>query len=262
MNFDYTDITLPEGGTFRISPSQVSGFFDLSVVWYREQVLGEKVFLGSTATYLGSAIHGIAEAYGSGQPVDRSAVEDYISSITNPDVDKDEIRSLYPGMSEALINEYISTNMPTQVEYQTMTEVKDGIYVGGSVDNRTGDGLNGNSGTIVDYKNASKKPNTEKIPFAYFIQLMSYAYCDRANGVLTDRLRLVYTVRPTKTLPIRVFVVNHQITPDDWVMIENTLELIAETILVSRAQPDLVPLLFKSMNLKQPTPPTTISLFK
>ncbi len=70
---------------------------------------------------------------------------------------------------------------------------------------------------------------------------------------LTDRLRLVYTVRPTKTMGVRVFVVNHQIDESDWLLISQTLELIAETVQVSRTNPELTHLLFKSMALKKET---------
>jgi len=105
--------------------------------------------------------------------------------------------------------------------------------------------------TITDYKNVSTKPKTDSIPFGYKIQMLAYAYADRERGINTDRIRLVYTVRPTKTLPVRVFVVNHMIQESDWILIENTLNLIAESVLAVRNDPSITHLVFKSMNLKQ-----------
>lgn len=262
MNFEYTDIQIP-GSTFRISPSQIGKFFSAPSIWYKDQVLGEKQFTGNTSTVLGTIVHALAESYAKGEPTSREEVEAFLMSqvktrsVTDDPLDLDLIREMYPMLSSMLINDYIAQNKPTQVEYQTYAEILPGIHVGGSVDNRTdtfsskGERV---SGTIVDYKNVATAPtggNNGTIPFDYKIQLLAYAYCDRTQGILTDRLRLVYTVRPTKTLPARLFVVNHMITDDDWELIENTLMLIAETIQVSRSSPELTHLLFKSMKLKK-----------
>ena len=252
VNFEYTDLQIPDS-TFRISPSQIEKFFSYPAIWYEEQVLGEKQFSGNTSTELGTIVHAIAEAYAKGEPTSREEVEKYLTSkiktrsVTDEPLDLELIRDLYPTLSALLINDYLAENKPSRVEYQTFAEVLPGIHVGGSVDNRTGS-------TIVDYKNVATAPtngNNGTIPFGYKIQLLAYAFCDRAQGILTDRLRLVYTVRPTKTLPARIFIVNHQIADSDWELIENTLMLIAETIQVSRSHPELTHLLFKSMKLKE-----------
>jgi hypothetical protein len=243
MDFSYTEVDLPEDATFKISPSQIDNFFSSPVVWYKEQILKQKVFTGSTATELGTIIHAVAEAYAKSESTSRDEIEAYLKTIYDPDIDKNLIRDLYPMMSEMLVNEYISTNPPTEVEYQTLAHVQGGIYVGGTVDNRTGT-------TIVDYKNVSTKPKTDSIPFGDKIQMMAYAFADRERGIETDRIRLVYTVRPTKTLPVRVFVVNHMIQESDWDLIENTLNLISESVLAIRKDPSMTHLIFKSMNLK------------
>lgn len=247
MNFEYNDLKkiLPDDCTFRISPSQIEKFFSLPAVWYDEQILKNSQFEGNTATVLGTIVHAFAEEFAKGNHPDRSAAEAYLDAQTI-DIDKDEIRSLYPDMAETLINEYVRHNMPSSVEDAVYTEIQNGIYVAGSCDNRTGD-------IVVDYKNVAKAPtggNDGKIPFNYKIQMLAYAYCYRAMGIPIERIRLVYTVRPTKTLPIRVFVVTQVITPEDWDMISNTLNLMAETVLSARSNPELVHLLFKSYKLK------------
>lgn len=242
MNFEYIEPDLPEDYTFRISPSQISKFFDLPRIWYEDNFLGTESFKGNTASYLGTIIHAIAEAVAENRPTNSYIIEEYIDSIDNEDVDKTEIREHYKEMSHALINEYVLKNRPDETEYQTSALVLSGIYVAGTVDARLGY-------MIIDYKNVSKKPNIDSIPFAYKIQLMAYAFADRARGIFTDRIRIVYTVRRTKTLPVRVFSVTHQITEDDWKMIEDTLMLIALTVQKQRSNPELIPLLYKSMSL-------------
>ncbi len=249
MNFEYNDVKIPDDGIFKISPSQINKFFEYPSIWYKEQILKEKQFTASTATVLGTIIHAFAEAFVKKEPSSREEAEEYITKIANSQpitevgINAQEITSLYPDMAMALINEYVRHNMPTDVEYETCALVKDGVYVAGSVDNRTND-------IIVDYKNVSKKPS-DTIPFNYKIQLLAYAYADRSRGIFTDRIRLVYTVRPTKTLPIRVFEVTQMITDADWKLIEDTLELIADTVLLVKKQPELAYMLFKSMSLKE-----------
>jgi hypothetical protein len=249
--YTHTQVVLPSDAKFKISPSQIASFFEYPVVWYKQEVLGEKQFKGNTATVLGTSIHYVAEKYAearlANKPLDtdflQTKIEKDLDELDNPDVNKEEVLHFYQMMSEELINQYLSSNIPTQVEYQTIAKVKDGIYVGGSVDNRT-------NGTIVDYKSATTKPRTDKIAWNHFIQLMAYAWSDKQKGIMTDRIRIVYVVRPTKTLPVRVFTVEQQITLNDWKAIEDVLEMITLTILKAEEDPSLVPLLFKSMNLE------------
>jgi len=248
--FEYNSPPLPDGCTFRISPSQIGKFFSFPSVWYEEQILGNSQFHASTATVLGTIIHACAEMYAKGEPITRADIDAYLQNVvanhpvTDPAIDVATVKALYPDMAALLINEYLRHNRPTVVEEYVSAEVQNGIYIQGSCDNRTRD-------MVVDYKNVSQKPNTDKIPFDYFIQLMGYAYAYRANGIKINRIRIVYTVRPTKTLPVRIFPVTHEITQEDWEKIEDTLNLIAETVLTVRSNPELTHLLFKSYRLKE-----------
>jgi hypothetical protein len=187
----------------------------------------------------------VYECVGLNKYVDTEYIEEEINKLSKyPDVDINEVKSLYRPMCEAVVNEYLLKNMPDKVEYPIYTEVKDGIYVGGSIDNVTGS-------MIVDWKHIGTKPNTMAIPFHYKIQLLAYAYAMNRNNHFIDRIRIVYCVKPTKTLPIRVITVTEEIGHKDWELINETLELMADTILLARKQPELVYLLFKSMKLKE-----------
>lgn len=243
--FDHVKVPLPEDCIFKISPSAISKFFEFPVIWYKEQVLGEVQFKGNTASVLGSVVHGLAECYAKGAETSREMVEPYlVKHKFNMDVNVSMVRELYPDMAAALINEYLRHNKPTEVERSLCQLVKDGIYVAGTFDNRTGS-------CIVDYKNVSTKPNTDKIPWNYYIQLMAYAWMCKQEGIEIDKIRLVYVVRPTKTMGVRVFKVTQVINDTDYRAIEEVLEIIADTILLSNSNPELRYLLFKSMQLKE-----------
>jgi len=246
MQFDYNDIQI-EGCGFRISPSQIDKFFSYPSVWYRENFLGEKNFIGSTSTVLGTIVHKVAELFALNESITKDEIDRYIdeqAEIIGEDFDEVKVKGLYPEMAEAVVNQYlIQKGKPDEVEKAVWHKVKEDIYVGGTIDAIKGD-------MIIDYKTASKKPR-DAIPFNYLIQLMAYAWILRKQGKDINWLRLVYVVQPTKTMGVRTFIVDKQIQADDWEMIDNTLELIAETVLVQREQPELIPLLYKSMKLKE-----------
>ena len=104
---------------------------------------------------------------------------------------------------------------------------------------------------VVDFKTVGKKPNELVIPFNYKIQLLAYAYMlKKCNVMEPTRIRIVYGVKPQKTIPARCIVVEELITNEYWQLIENTLQLIVDTIKYIRRNPDSVYIIFKSMELK------------
>lgn len=263
MDFEYHKPTLPDDCVFRISPSQIAKFFSHPSVWYRDEILGEKSFTGSTASVLGTIVHAIAESYVKKEATSREEVEAYLTdfvkkrNIMDDPIDLETIRNAYPDMAMTLINDYIKHNMPTEVEQSIYMKLIDGIYVAGHYDNYTGD-------CVVDYKTHSSATEPKAIPFHYKIQCLAYAYMLRNSGVPIARIRLVYVNRPIDTrsisektgkpigklTPPRVTELTEVITPEDWELIEHTLTLMAETVILSRSNPELTHLLFKSMKLK------------
>ena len=150
--FEYVEVPLPEDCVFKISPSAISKFFEMPIIWYKDQILKETQFLGSTGSVLGSVIHGLAEQYAAGTESSREEVDKFLTKhMFNTDVNVAQVKELYPDMAKALINEYIRHNKPTEIERSLCREVKNGVYVAGTFDNRTND-------IMVDYKNVSTKP--------------------------------------------------------------------------------------------------------
>ena len=107
-------------------------------------------------------------------------------------------------------------------------------------------------GIVVDYKNVVTKPaDNAPIPFDYKIQLLAYAYILRQLGYEINRIRIVYGIRPTKTLPARCVVVTESIDFIADKLISDTLQLIAESVLMVKENPSLAYLIFKSMDFKE-----------
>jgi len=105
--------------------------------------------------------------------------------------------------------------------------------------------------TVVDFKTVSQKPaNTDTIPFGYKIQMLAYAYALRTMGYVINRIRVVYGVRPTKTIGARCIVVDHVLDYVTDKLIGDTLKLMSETIIMARDLPQYRHLLFKSWELK------------
>ena len=224
---------LPEGA-FRISPSSVAKFNDKKWEWYQECVLGNKTFLGNTASVLGTCVHRVAESY----------------------IQLGKASQFVP-MGQALIDYLRVFGIPERSEETIITELEGGVYVGGTADAVIGD-------TLIDFKTTSKTSIEEGyIPNNYKWQLLTYAYIYRKLGVDINRVRIVWitnnivgrisekTGKPLKDYPAQVIPCTHCITDEDMKFIEDYLKLIAETYLASKKYPELTYLLYSDYRLKQ-----------
>lgn len=249
--FKYEHAEVPEDCTCLISPSQIYKFFDVPPVWYRENVLHEKPeFTGSTATVIGTICHYIYECVTLSKEVTREWINDqlvqHFRDNPNPDVDLAEVMKTYPLVSAAVVNQYVLPNnvcSPIQTETRIVEKISDGIYIAGTFDRLE-------NSVLCDYKTVSSKPNETAIPFHYKIQLLAYAYALRKQGHYVDRIRIIYGVKPLKTTPARCFVVTEQIDDASEKLIEDTLNLMSDSIKYVQDNPDKAYLIFKSMDLK------------
>lgn len=107
------------------------------------------------------------------------------------------------------------------------------------------------NGTVVDYKTVGKLPNQDTIPFNYKIQLLAYAYIYRLLGYEVNNIRIVYGVKPTKTIGARCIIVNETIDFTSNKLIGDTLQLIAESVLMVKENPRLAYLIFKNLDFKE-----------
>lgn len=101
---------LPEGA-FGISPSNISKFFDRPHQWFREQVLGEEGFTGSTASVLGTCVHFCAEEYAKTGKVDVDSIYKYIYKETCSNA------------SELLFDEVVKDIVDVEVRYEKWSDL-------------------------------------------------------------------------------------------------------------------------------------------
>lgn len=234
---------VPEGA-WRLSPSQASRFFDSTSQWYREMLMGESpAFTGNTMSNLGTIVHYCAEAYANNQPIDHTAIANYISDLGS-DIDTVFIREQYPVMATTLIDSYLQYHKPQRTELFLWHEVLPGIGVGGSIDSIYGT-------TIVDYKTTSALSPPDKFSRPYLFQQLLYAYLCKKNNIEVTTLRLVFittnqvnrisetTGKPLKDYPSTTSTVDHVITSDDWNFIESVADLICHSVDTWNKQPEL-----------------------
>lgn len=243
---------------FRISPSQLSKFFDTTTAWYREHLLGEKGFTGNTATALGNCVHAAAESFVREGKVRNDLIHKHVTGLDST-YEKYFILEQYPGMADVLINQYISQNIPTDTELFITTEVTPNVWVGGSID-----AYNSETGVITDYKTTSSKTPPKKIPRNYWFQQVTYAWILRQLGMKAHSFRLVYittnemgrvsekTGKALKDYPSTVTVLEHHITDMDMEIIENSIKLIADSVEKWKSNPELRYLLAQDMRLQLP----------
>lgn len=249
--FHHIQAPVPSDCTFKISPSSIGDFFNYPSVWYKDHILKEKQFTGSTASTIGTCVHYIAEQFALGKRPTREFMEAQIDALDNPDIDNEEVKTVFPDLATLLVNEHVRQRIPDLVEQSYSAEVAPGIYLAGTLDAIVINNHNTPYETywVQDYKSSSTKPSST-MPFGYKMQQMAYAYMLRAQGHTVEKISLIYVTRPTKTLPARLFPIHHIITNQDWQAIEDVLSLISESVQLVRNQPELTHLIFKSMALK------------
>jgi len=239
---------------FKISPSSVADFFTATSQYYREQVLGEeKAFQGSTATHLGIIIHHCAEisANQGDTSTFESDIEEFLATITDPEIDKDAILSNWFGMASILVTEGVLNRPDDFIETEQFiyTKLNDDVYVGGTYDALVTDPANPDTLRVVDWKTAATKPSS--FNFKYKLQAFTYAWMLRESGRAISSVELSFTVRPTKTLPARYFQFVEPYTDQTHDYIGGILNLIAESVSKFKSTPELRHLLSQDMRLKQ-----------
>ena len=241
---------------FRLSPSGVGKFFSAKRTWYGENLLGEdKKFKGSTSTVLGTVIHHTAEVVArckmEGEKYDstklHAGVEEYISQFDGKeDFDTSTIRNLWKGMAELLVIEYVLQTNTVSVEDFIAYEITDGVYPSGTYDAITSssptdtwelikEGKHTGMLTVRDYKNSSTKP--KGFSHEYTLQAFTYAYILHQQGIKVDQVELCFVVRPTKTLPARVFNFTKPFDSEAYDYIEGVLKLVADSVTTFKEYP-------------------------
>ena len=227
----------PEG-SIKISPSSLGKFFSYTSQWYREALLGEDGFQGSTATILGTITHFAAETR---KVPSEAMVLEYISK-QKCEYELMDIMSNYIPMCEVIVDHLLESQKTETIvkeEEFINTHIKDIVHVGGTYDalyetteyvDENGEVHTGNFTILRDYKTKDKKPSYG-FTKDYSTQLLTYVYILKELGTTVDAIELKYITRPTKTLPARIFTFIRPVTIENLEYIDSVLELVADSIL-------------------------------
>lgn len=206
-------------------------------------------FKGNESTTIGSICHHVYERKAKNIPVDYDDVKTQLVEFSKqrPDLELN-VENVYSSAiqtSDAVLAQYFTNSIPgVEVEKEVLAEVSDGIYIGGHVDRLE-------DRRIVDFKNVNKKPDTQKIPLGYKLQLLSYAAALGVLGNPVDEISIVYGVKPTKTLGARCYVVTEKIEEEHTKLIEYVINLIICSINKCKIDPSLIPLIFKDLEVEK-----------
>lgn len=280
---DYTSAgtNLPEN-SYGISPSQLVNFINTPWNWYREQILGEpSSFTGNTSSFLGTVVHYVASSYALHRSVNKSEIFRYLynhlvsdkdipppdfnnedesvaflyDNADHPEIDCTVILDKYKDMGNNLIRYINSTGIPQRVEDTVIANVARNVYVAGTADAVIGDMLR-------DYKTTSTTSPKEYIPYDYKLQLMTYAYAYRKQGIPINRIQIVWitqpdvgrvsekTGKPLKDYPCQVIPVTYVVTQEDWDYIDSVMNLVADTIKAHEDHPELTHVIWRDYRLK------------
>lgn len=238
----------------RISPSQASLFFEKTHQFYAEQVRKEpKLFTGNTGTVLGNVIHEYMDRVINNKSIDEMTeeVDSYLSSISDPLIDKVAVRTLWLPMAKELAQENITNTKREVVDTEQFIYKEiipnSGIYPSGSYDLMCVDPLTGGV-RIVDYKTADKKPSGIKA--SYKLQQQIYCWILKENGHNVTSYELAFVVRPTKTLPVRAFNFVEPYTSETHDYIGSILMLMGESIEAYIKHPELQHIICQDMRVK------------
>ena len=256
--FEHRSIDLPDC-KFLISPSQLAKFYENPALWYKEEIEHDRQFKGNTSTVLGTICHYIYECVTEGKEVTRDIINKELFQFLadNPEladeVDVDAVKVDYPLVSAEVVNSYIlpmkELGTKSHSETSLAYKLRNGIYAAGTCDRIEEDD---DSLTIVDFKTVAKKPSELVIPDHYKRQLMCYAYMARETFKKPiDKIRIVYGVRPQKTIGARCIEVSEQVTDELWEMIDHDFKLISDTFEACERDPNLIYLIFKDYGLKR-----------
>lgn len=263
LSYEYDNQTIP--GTFRISASQISNFFDFTNNWYRKNLLGEDVgFKGSTSSLAGICVHWAAENYiKDGQLTQENKDEMYAYIIEQaekfPDlVNPDQCREIMSPMWKSL-REFINDNPGGLVEPFLEIEILPGITVGGSIDRLYIPGdttvytsleqLRGKSVIIQDWKTTSTKYASDKsitqsaMTKNYEWQLLVYAYVlKKAYNINTQAIQDIFVTREYegeisektgkrgKAYPSMVVPIGKPVHQEDLDFIESIINIVANSV--------------------------------
>lgn len=256
-----------EDGTVRISPSQISRFFDETWKWYRSEVLKEEgyTFEGNKASYIGDLVHAYAESIVLHKGLDDidNVVEQFRNYMQELGIDPDEIENMISTsepMKDLVYDKLVNRGLHTLEfipEMHIRQKLNDYATLAGTIDlyDKT-------RGIIVDfktYKPAKKIPDTPNR--GYYFQMLAYTWLLQKQGMSVNQVEWWYITKPELNrvgkrgrrlddYPSILGVSTLVPTKEDLELIDNTIKLIGESVEAFKTKPEIRHLLAQDYRLK------------
>ncbi len=246
-----------KNGGIVLSPSGIGKFFNEPNEWYLDRI-GETTFDGNTYTVLGNALHGAIDAYWHGDEVTEDEVVLWIQAKYSeqmveiigkdklgndiPKVDMEFVAKNFMPMFIEWVSKYATLYpKPDLLEEDLSLDIQKGMIMAGTLD-----GYEIDRGVLIDYKTAGRMPGKDaKISESHRLQLSAYAFMMIAAGYEVNTIRIVYLVRPTKTIGARIKIIDEELDEKTLLTMVETVEMMKESWNVSIKYPELTKILFR-----------------
>ena len=245
----------PETYAFRkkggcvLSPSGIAKFFNEPNEWYMDRI-GKTTFDGNSNTVLGNAIHAAIDAYWDGEEVTEDDVVEWMNATYQEQMDTVNEYGKAKVDPEFVVENFMNMFIAWKYEYGEMypkpdlreyfvsTEITPYVLEAGTLD-----GYEEDRKVVMDYKTTGRI--TKVISPAHEFQLMAYAKMLIDNGIEVDTIRVIYIVRPTKTIAARVVTIDKEITSEMLLRANHTSKLMIDSWQMALANPKMAELLFR-----------------
>lgn len=251
--FEHQSMEYDKDYKYVISPSRMGKLYDKPNEWYRETVLHESGFEGNTASMIGSICHYIYKCFTESKgEVDKDRIHERVEGDMREylmnhaiECDVEAVLDIYPKVCNVVLNDYVRRyrDVDCVCERGYYTRLREDIVLAGTMDR-----YEYVDGIICDYKTVGTKPNLEKLPIGYRLQLMSYWKILHDNGTEAKKLRIIYGVKPSIRLEARCFVVEEDITDAYCKQIEYICKNICDSISICDKHPEMSRLIFRGVN--------------
>ena len=250
-----------DNGGIVLSPSGIGKFYNEPNEWYLDRI-GETTFDGNTYTVLGNALHAAIDAYWNGDEVTEEDVTYWVQAryseqmnvVTGqdklgndiPQVDLEFVTKNFMPMFTEWVSKYAELYpKPDLRESELELGLQEGMIMAGTLD-----GYELDKKVIIDYKTAGRMPGKDaKISEAHRLQLAAYAWMMIAEGKEVESIRVVYLVRPTKTIGPRVRVIDEDLTDETLFDMKDTIEMMVGSWNAGKEYPHILKLLFRPNRL-------------
>ena len=222
----------------------------------------------SKNTILGTIIHHLIETVLTNKTTSLDEINNYIDSFSSELLyeDLDWVKQKFLEMKDYVVSYYDNRFVkPDKVEYNIIQQVSENVFIGGTLDCLEADG------ELKDFKTTTQLSQIQTISPNYKLQLHTYAYLLRLQGINVNTLTIEYirvpetnrvseiTGKPLKDYPCQIYAISELIDEELIENIKNKIQIISEQIEFILKNPNTLWLFAQDVNLKEYNGIKTIS---